>query len=70
MFGFDYSGHAEMVWFCPSGDAWSDSGNSGDVRGCVNLFLKRLCDLDNSGDVGVIWFPREMQCAGGLPRET
>ena len=50
------SGDVEMVWFCPSGDAWSDSGNSGDVRGCVNLFLKRLCDLDNSGDVGLVWF--------------
>ena len=56
--------------FDPSGDAWCDSGNSGDVRGCVTKFIKRLCGLDNSGDVGVIWVPREMQCAGGLPRET
>ena len=56
--------------FRPSGGAWSDSGNSGDVRGCVTKFIKRLCGLDNSGDVGVIWVPREMQCAGGLPRET
>ena len=24
--------------FSPSGGAWSDSGNTGDVRGCVILF--------------------------------
>ena len=37
MVWFDPSGGVEMVWFNPSGDAWSDSGNSNDIRGCVNL---------------------------------
>ena len=33
---------------------WSDSGNSGDVRGCVIQFQKRLYGLDPSRDVGMI----------------
>ena len=53
-----------------SGDAWSDSGNSGDVRGCVIQFQKRSYGLDPSGDVGMIWVTREMQSPVGLSRET
>ena len=56
--------------FGNSGGTWSDSGNSGDVRGCVILFLKRLSGLDDSGDVSLIWVTREIQSPGCLSRET
>ena len=52
-FGLDYSGPAEMVL---SGDAWSDSGNSGDVKGCMVYDLDNWCDLGPPGDA-VCWWP-------------
>ena len=39
-------------------------------KGCVILLVLRLSGYDNSGDVSLVWVTREMQCQGGLPRET